>query len=256
MTRVYLTGSKGFIGSYLRPYLEWTGDEIVGTCDDETKYYRPPSDTEFVYHMGALVRPGESNHRRGEYLLSNVTSTQNLFEHVLHSCPSAKVILFGSGTQDTLDSWYAYTKAMAELVGDAYAKFDGLKVYRLRLWGVTGVGKTGDVVNDFAEQAFRNGRIKHGDLTGGRDISDVRDVVPVIVDSVRNGPPGVYTIGRGETTQISQIASFFNVPLEPDPARFRQEAAFHCCPSNSVRGRPIEETLKWVRDSYGKARVE
>jgi nucleoside-diphosphate-sugar epimerase len=252
MTRVYLTGSKGFIGSYLRPYLESTGDEVIGTHDEPFGEY-DVGNAEVVYHLGALVRPQESNYRREEYLFQNV----NMTERLLAACPrGTKVVLFGSGTQDTLDSWYAYTKAMAELVGYAYAKFDGLKVYRLRLWGVTGVGKTGDVVNDFTEQAVRDGRIKHGDLTGGRDISDVRDVVPVIADTVRNGPPGVYTIGRGETTQISQIAAFFKVPLEPDPSRFRQEAAFHCCPSNSVRGRPIEETLEWVRDSYGKARVE
>jgi nucleoside-diphosphate-sugar epimerase len=141
---------------------------------------------------------------------------------------------------------------MAELCGEAYAKFDKLNVYRLRFFGITGVGKTGDVVNDFAEQAAKHANIHHGDLSVARDISDVRDVIPAFDKTVRTLPAGTYYIGRGEATPIKYIAEWFNVPLYKDPARVRDEAPVHCSPSKTVHGRPIEETLQWVYDSWKK----
>jgi len=252
MTKDYLTGSKGFIGSYLRPYLEERGDEITSTADAQWERYKIPTGTDVVYHLGALVRPQESMQQRTLYFDANVRATLDLLEAVKLNAPSAKVVLFGSATQDHLDSWYGYTKAMAELAGDAYAKFDGLSVYKLRLFGVTGIGKSGDVVNDFAEQAARDGRIRHGDLSVARDISDVRDVVPAIERLVRTSPPGVYHIGRGEAIPIRYIAEWFGVPLEPEESRVRKEDSVHVSPARSVDARPIRATLWWVYDAWQK----
>ena len=254
MSRCFLTGSKGFIGTYLRQHLEANGDTILGTSDEplDGLYETPPIpyQTDVVYHLGALVRPQESMTWRRGYLDANVTGTVKVLEAVRLQAPNAKVVLFGSGTQDHLDSWYGYTKQMCELAGEAYAKFDSIPVYKLRLFGVTGAGKTGDVINDFAEQAVRDGRIQHGRLDYARDISDVRDVVPAIVDLVTRHPAGSYYIGRGEATSIEYIAKWFGVPLSQDQRRVRNEAPTHVSPAHSVKGRPIDETLVWVRESY------
>jgi len=248
--KCYLTGSKGFIGWYLTDHLKAQGDEIVGTQDNEGVVYDVPSNTEIVYHLGALVRPQESMRWRRDYLNANVVATLDLLQSVKANAPDAKVVLFGSGTQFHHDSWYAFTKTMAELCGEAYAKFDGLAVYRLRFFGITGIGKRGDVVNDFAEQAARLGTIHHGDLSVARDISDVRDVIPAFDHTVRTLPPGTYYIGRGEATPVRHIAEWFGVPLQEDPSRVRVEAPVHVSPSKTVHGRPIEETLQWVYESW------
>lgn len=254
MVKCYLTGSKGFIGTYLRRYLEERGDEIVGTQDEPAGgAWKMPVGTEVVYHLGALVRPQESNLPawRWRYFDANVRETYNLFSSVRMSVPDAKVVLFGSGGQDHLDSWYGYTKAIGELIGDGFAKFDTMNVYRLRLFGVTGVGKTGDVINDFAEQAARDGRIKHGVLEYFRDISDVRDMVPAIVKVVTEREPGMYRMGRGEATSVKHIAKWFGVPLEFDGTRARNEDVTHVATEKNIpSSRPIEETLKWVYDAH------
>jgi len=179
-----------------------------------------------------------------------VVDTCEMLESVKRSAPRARVVLFGSATQDHHDSWYAYTKTMAELCGEAYAKFDRLQVQKMRLFGVTGVGKSGDVVNHFAEQAAKTGRIRHGRLDTSRDIVDVRDAVPAIVETATRAPPGVHYIGRGKAIPISYIARWFEVPLELDESRVRVEDSIHCSPTASVSGRPIEDTLRWVYDSW------
>jgi len=248
--RCYLTGSKGFIGTYLRKYIEETGSSVVGTVDDWGAEYEIPGDTDVVYHLGALTRPPFSMQDRADYFYANVGGTVDLLDSVKKDCPGAKVVLFGSATQDHLDSWYAYTKAMADSVGEAYAKFYGMSVYRLRLLGVVGVGHVGDVVNEFAEQAVRNGRIRHGNLNVSRDISDVRDVVPAIVERVSSAKPGIHYIGRGSATPVDYLARWFRVPLERDATRVRVEDTTHVSPEASVRARPIEETLQWVLDDW------
>ena len=256
MTNCYLTGSRGFIGSYLRRYLEERGDTIVGTADYTDSPYKIPPQTEIVYHLGALVRPQESNLQsyRHPYFTKNVEAVVRICAVVTDIAPRAKVVLFGSGGQDHLDSWYGYTKAMGELVGDAYAKLDGLQVYRLRLFGVTGVGKTGDVINDFAEQVVRDGQIKHGKLDYLRDISDVRDMVPSIVEVVEKEKPGTYWMGRGQGTFVRNIAEWFKVPLIHDSTRDREEDYAHISPEKRLlSSRPIEDTLEWVLNGHREA---
>lgn len=248
--KVFLTGSEGFIGTHLKSHLVSQGDTITGTSDVPYGTIEIPAGTEVVCHLGAYVRPQESMRRREAYLINNVVGTQQLLEAVITTVPGAKVVLFGSGAQDHLDSWYGWTKKWAEEVGDAYARFDHLKIYRLRLFGVTGVGKTGDVVNDFAEQAARHGHILHGDIEVARDISDVRDVVVAIRRAVDEGHPGIHYIGRGSATPIEFIAKWFGVPLATEASRLRKEEPVYVSPVASVKDRPIEETLEWVYEDW------
>ncbi len=247
--KCYVTGSRGFIAGYLFKHLEACGDEIVGSVDFGGSIMIP-RDTDIVYHLGAFTRPKESQVKRWEYFDANVGGTLAILNRVQTEVPNAKVVFFSSATADHLDSWYGYTKKMAELCCEAYEKFDGLPVYRLRLFGTTGVGHSGDVINDFASQAAKHGRIKHGRLDYKRDISDVRDVVPTITRVVNEEAPGVHYIGRGVSTDIEYVAKWFNVPLEFDESRVRNEDITHVSPVASVKGRPIEETLDWVYKSW------
>lgn len=243
--KAYVTGNKGFIAGYLMPYLLAHGDTIVG-YNDIREPVQIPEGTDVVYHLGALTRPKESQVQRLEYFEANVAGTLEILDETVRCAPKAKVVLFSSATQDHLDSWYGYTKRMAELACEAYTKFDGLSVYRMRLFGTTGVGHHGDAINDFAAQAATLGRIRHGNLDYFRDISDVRDVVPTIVHAVNEKGPGVHYIGRGEATHIKAVAEWFEVPLEFDDSKVRVEDKIHVSPVASVKGRPLEETLDWV----------
>ena len=195
--KCFITGYRGFIAQYLKEHLVSNDDEIIGHTssleDNESLWI--PHNTDIVWHLGAHSRPEESMRLRNRYLKANTEGTLDILQEVKRNSPEAKVVIFGSATQDYLDSWYGYTKKMAELCANAFAKFDGLKIYQLKLFGIVGVGHKGDVINDFAQQAATNKCIKHGRLDYVRDISDVRDAVPAIYSIVTKLPPDTYYIG-------------------------------------------------------------
>ena len=244
----FITGYNGFIAQYLRQHLK--DQTINGYTTNVQDFVDIPKDTDIVWHLGAKTRPQESMEHRHRYIVSNALGTVKVLKSVQRNCPKAKVVYFGSATQDYLDSWYGYTKHMGALACDAYEQFDKLKIYKLKLFGVTGIGHRNDVINDFAEQAAKFKHIKHGELDYMRDISDVRDVVPYIYNIITTKSSDTYYVGRGEATSIRAIANWFKVPLELEDSRVRHETKVHVSSVKNVGFRPIEETLEWIYESW------
>jgi GDP-4-dehydro-6-deoxy-D-mannose reductase len=129
---------------------------------------------------------------------------------------------------------YGVSKACQDLLSYQYAVNFGLRIVRGRLFITTGAGKTGDVLNDFAqrvadvERSGTQGKLRVGNLEVKRDISDVRDVVRAIWTVFEKGDPRQpINIGAGGSFSVRSIAETLvrlsRVPLalEPDPALFR-----------------------------------
>ncbi len=179
-------------------------------------------DPDVVYHLAgqAYVKPSYKEPK--VTYDTNVLGTINLLDAIRRFCPDSAVAMACSGAEYGTPKIlpipeehallpltpYGVSKAAQDMVSFQYHENFGLKTYRLRLFGTTGPGKIGDVANDFASQVALaevsgHPRMKVGNLSSSRDISDVRDVVKGMQIAVDRGEPGeAYNIGRGSAIGV------------------------------------------------------
>ena len=250
MARVLITGGTGFLGRYTALHQKSLGHEVTVTHFHEPAHLVPPADGQLKTHRldvrdGTAVRrlvaelqPDVIYHFAGQAYVTpswedpagtfdvNLRGTLHLLEALRKLRPSCALAFAGSGTEygepaevPTPEdspllptSPYATSKAAADLLCYQYFRSFGIPVFRFRIFGTTGVGKVGDVCNDFASQVARietngiDGRMRVGDLDKRRDIQDVRDAVRAMATVVENGAAGeAYNIGCGEAREVRAI---------------------------------------------------
>ncbi|MGD0719005.1 MAG: GDP-mannose 4,6-dehydratase [Thermoplasmata archaeon] len=273
MARILVTGGTGFLGSHMSHYLAGEGHDVVATyLDPPEASVRTRLGTASTVHLDVRdiaavrrvleeTRPDVVYHFAGQaYVVPstkdpigtfqvNLLGTLHFLETLARTRPRTAFAFAGSGTEygapDRVPtpedaelrptSPYASSKTAADLLCYQYFASDQLPVFRYRIFGTTGVGKTGDVCNDFASQIARiergeiSGPMRVGTLDVRRDIADVRDAVRAMVRVVERGTPGTaYNIGSGEATPVRAILQTLRslahgpVDVEVDPTRFRQ----------------------------------
>jgi GDP-4-dehydro-6-deoxy-D-mannose reductase len=179
-----------------------------------------------VYHFAGRAFVVDSYRNPALTYRVNVMGTLHLLEAIRRSSPATRFAFAGSGTAyGTPDivptpeesplrpgSPYASSKAAADMLCLQYFLGHGLKVYRYRIFGITGVGKEGDVCNDFAGRVARlereesRGPMRVGALDLRRDKADVHDAVRAMELIVERGEPGgAYNIGSGGTVSVREI---------------------------------------------------
>ncbi|HZY91841.1 MAG TPA: GDP-mannose 4,6-dehydratase [Thermoplasmata archaeon] len=250
MSRVLVTGGTGFLGRYMTNFLRAQGHEVTSTFFHEPPRRLPPtqSQDEVVFldvkdgpAVLAMIRerkPDVVYHFAGQaYVIPswedpagtfdvNLRGTLHLLEAIRRTNPRCAVAFAGSGTEYGEPSRiptpedspllptspYASSKAAADLLCYQYFRSSEIPVFRYRIFGTTGLGKRGDVCNDFAsqiatlERGGANGQLRVGDLDKKRDIQDVRDAVRAMVTVVERGEPGeAYNIGCGEARDVRRI---------------------------------------------------
>ncbi len=270
--RVLVTGGSGFIGRYLTAHANELGHEVRGTylgpeelgkvgpaggtlrwdrldirdraaVERLIEEYRP----EAVFHLAAQAYAQRAWEDPVGTFDTNVLGTIHLFEALRKHPPSAGTFLASSastygvaklpmGETTVLNpiNPYGVSKASQDMLSFQYALNFHLRIVRGRLFITTGPGKTGDAVNDFAQQVValerrgKPGELRVGNLDTRRDISDVRDAVRAIWLVFEKGDVREpVNIGAGESYSIRAIAEelvrLARVPLTivPDPARFR-----------------------------------
>lgn len=202
-----------------------------------------------VYHLAAQSLPALSWKEPELTMDVNVRGTIHLFEalkaadlkpRVFVACSSASYGLVPPERTPVKEDWlpqpvhpYGVSKVAQDLLAWQYWRNDKIPAIRGRIFNTTGPGKSADAPGDFAERivaAEREGGsvLRVGNLTGKRDLSDVRDQVKAIVGITRKGAPGeAYNISSGKTLVMQQLAETFvakaRVPmrLEVDPSLFR-----------------------------------
>jgi GDP-4-dehydro-6-deoxy-D-mannose reductase len=271
--RVLITGGSGFIGRHLSRSVAERGHDVVATylapAELAVKPPLPPGArwepldlrdrrrvdrlvdsvrADAVFHLGAQAYAAKAWQSPADTFETNVLGTIHLFEALRRQPPREGVFLASSaaayGTverQPTPEETplrpvnpYGVSKACQDMLAYQYATNFGLRIVRGRLFITTGPGKTGDVLNDFAqrvaklERGGRPGKLRVGNLDVRRDISDVRDVVKAIWTVFEKGEPRQpINIGAGESFSVRSIADSLlrlsRVPLtlEADPALFR-----------------------------------
>ena len=214
----------------------------------------------------------------------NVRGTLHLLEALRHLRPNCAVAFAGSGTEygepDAIPtpeeapllptSPYATSKAAADLLCYQYFRSFEIPVFRYRIFGTTGIGKRGDVCNDFASQIARLEtpgavpRLKVGDLDKKRDIQDVRDAVRAMIAVVERGEAGAaYNIGCGEARDVRGILETLrrlsrrSFDVEEEAARRRRvDEPVHLGDISRLHrlgwrpSIPFEETLRGILDDW------
>ncbi|HEY1198220.1 MAG TPA: GDP-mannose 4,6-dehydratase [Thermoplasmata archaeon] len=271
--RVLITGGSGFIGRHLSQSATERGHEVVGTYLAPSELAGNPSlpsgirwelldlrdrarvdqlvestHADAVFHLGAQAYAGKAWQSPAETFETNVLGTVHLYEALRRHPPREGVFLASSaaayGAVDRLPMTeeallrpvnpYGVSKACQDMLSLQYSLNFALRIVRGRLFITTGPGKTGDVLNDFAQRVAQlerhgqPGKLRVGNLDVRRDISDVRDVVRAIWTVFERGDPRQpINIGAGQSFSVRSIAESLvrlsRVPLtlEPDPTLFR-----------------------------------
>jgi GDP-4-dehydro-6-deoxy-D-mannose reductase len=249
--RVAVTGSSGFVGSHLVPYLRSHGDDVV-TID---RTGTPPVDVtdaaevrevlraarpDAVYHLAALSHVGRSWDAPEAVLRINAVGALN----VLRACLDAgveRVLVAGSadvygvvGPEDlplTEESPirpvtpYGASKAAADVIALQAYLGDGLGTLRVRAFNHTGPGQSVSMlVPGLARRIADAERVAGSKVSVGRvdvvrDLSDVRDVVRAYRLLVELGTPGeAYNVCSGRGVSVRDVAetmlSMSAAPLE------------------------------------------
>ena len=249
--KAIVTGSSGFVGRHLVPYLCACGDEVVPidhngapavdvTDAVEVRSVLQTARPDAVYHLAALSHVGKSWDAPETVFRVNAVGAL----HVLRACADAgvgRVLVAGSadvyGTVFEEDlpltedapvrpiTPYGASKAAADVLALQAFLGDGLPTLRVRAFNHTGPGQsTSMLVPGLAQRvadAERSGgsKVDVGNLDVVRDLSDVRDVVRAYRLLVEHGEAGeVYNVCSGRGVSVRDVAdtmlSMSDAPLE------------------------------------------
>ena len=201
-----------------------------------------------VFHLAAQAYAKRAWADPADTFRTNVLGTIALYEALRKYPPREGTLLAASGAaygapsklpigEDTPlnpTNPYGVSKACQDMLSLQYSLNFGLRIVRARLFGTTGPGKTGDAMNDFAQQVAilersgQAGQLKVGNLDALRDVSDIRDVVRALWLIFEKGDPKEpVNVGAGRSYSIrwiaDQLVQLARVPLTitQDPALLR-----------------------------------
>lgn len=111
--RILLTGSDGYIGSHLKPYLESKGMEVIPYVGDIQEFDIPEGDNiDLVIHLAALTGVRRSLDHTEEYYRVNVLGTREVF--FVCSAMGIPLMFASSSNAKEVTNPYAETKAINE----------------------------------------------------------------------------------------------------------------------------------------------
>lgn len=240
--RALITGSQGFVGSYLRRELEQNGYEVIGLdiCPGEKTVQADLLDGPRLVELVQELAPDSVFHLAGQASVArsweipqrtleiNVIAAVNLMEAVRQAAPKARIVLVGSSDQygnlgeagklvsETTETRpqtpYAVSKKAQEEMAQVYARAYGLHICMTRSFNHGGAGqREGFLIPDFAAGVARveKGLSKSllvGNLTSRRDFTHVKDVVRAYRLISEKGKSGeVYNVGSGVTYSAQEI---------------------------------------------------
>jgi GDP-4-dehydro-6-deoxy-D-mannose reductase len=238
---VLVTGPDGFVGSHLRDEL---GDRFVpydGDVLDSDALREAVRGSDAVVHLAAQSSVAASWEDAMASWRVNVDGTTGVLEAVRAERPGARVLfastceVYGNASRIPTPederiaplSPYAASKAAAELA----CRFSGLDVVVARATNHEGPGRderfaVGSWTRQIARLEAEGGdTLRVGDLSGERDIVDVRDVCRaygLMLDP--SVPAGTYNVASGKTVTMADVVELL-VGLARVPVRIERHEA-------------------------------
>jgi GDP-4-dehydro-6-deoxy-D-mannose reductase len=249
--RVAVTGSSGFVGSHLVPYLRSRGDDVVTidrtgtppvdvTAAAEVRDVLRAARPEAVYHLAALSHVGQSWDAPEAVFRINAVGALNVLRASIDAGVERVLVagsadVYGVVGQEDLPlaeesrirpvTPYGASKAAADVLALQTYLGDGLGTLRVRAFNHTGPGQSPSMlvpglarrIAD-AERAAGS-KVAVGNVDVVRDLCDVRDVVRAYRLLVERGEAGVaYNVCSGRGVSVREVAevmlSMSDAPLE------------------------------------------
>lgn len=240
--KALVTGSEGFVGTYLSKELAENGYEVIRCSLEGGDGFRKLDilDLKAVKEIIREERPDVIFHLAGQANVAyswknpqltmnlNINGILNVLEAVRDHAPESIVIGAGSSdeygvlgengknvTEDTpLNpvTPYAISKVAQEKAAFCYAKANHLDVRMVRCFNLCGVGQgKGFMIPDFASgiaeiEAEKSKELLVGNLDSARDFTDVRDAARAYRLIAEKGKAGeVYNICSGKAYTAREI---------------------------------------------------
>lgn len=201
---------------------------------------------DWVFHLAGYANTGRSFKEPDACWRLNLDGTRAVLEAVAASGRRPRVLFASTGLvygdpdpgRDAIDelttlkpaSPYAASKAAADLLAYQWHRSAGLDVVRVRLFNQIGPRQSADyAVPNFARQiaAIERGEqppeLHTGDLSGVRDLTDVRDMTAALRLVMEKGEAGaVYNAGSGRVHRMADVVSWL-VSLARVPVAVRSK---------------------------------
>lgn len=205
--KILVTGSSGFLGSYLVPRLEQSFE--VYKYDLKEKYdifaLKDLMGIDILVHLAALTNVEESKEDPMRYFWTNAMGTA----HLVKLCIEAKAQMWhisSAAAAIPSSSPYAYSKWFAEQMVEQMQR--PLKAVIVRPENIYGTGMNKD--NLFAKFLYNDSLTVYGSGEQTRDFINITDVVSVISYGLANGWTNIkFDLGTGQRTSVKKIADIF-----------------------------------------------
>jgi len=234
VTRVLVTGARGFVGRYLVEHLAKNGAAVTGWGREHVDLLdrravscamadlRPS----VVYHCAGAAHVGQAFSNIADTLAANVLGTHHVLDALRIAGIHARVLITGSSLVYRQSSRamkeddptgpatpYAVSKLAQEMLGRRAIAEDSQQVLLTRPFNHTGPRQDATyAAPTFARQIalIEKGRMRAeivvGNLDASRDLHDVRDTVRAYVAIVEHGEPGrVYNVCSGQAFKIRDV---------------------------------------------------
>ena len=226
--------------AHLAPHVKILAGDLTDRARTEAVLREARPD--WVFHLAGYANTGGSFRDPDRAWAENLTATRTLYDAIAGSGFRPRTLFVSTGLiygepdrpnepcdeSNTLKpaSPYATSKAAADLVSFQYTRSPGLDIVRVRLFNQVGPRQSADfAVPNFARQiaAAEAGKqppvVETGDLSGQRDITDVRDIVaafPLLLEKGVNGE--AYNAARGESYRIhdllTRLVAMARIPIQ------------------------------------------
>lgn len=240
--RALITGSLGFVGTYLRAELERNGYEVTGLDirsgdntiqvdlmnAEQVKEVITRQKPDVIFHLAGQADVGRSWKIPQATIEINVIAAVNLMEAVRAYNSSVRMVMVGSSDQygnlgaagadvhEELEmkpqSPYAISKRAQEEMAKLYCKSYEMNICMTRSFNHGGAGqRIGFMIPDFASGIVKIERgelrtLSVGNLTSYRDFTHVKDVVRAYRLIAEMGHAGeIYNVGSGKTYSAQEV---------------------------------------------------
>lgn len=263
MSRILVTGDKGFVGQWLVKALKERGDTILGydIVDDhditDLKYlseYVKEFKPDRIFHLAAIASVPKSFDDPLKTMRTNVEGSMN----VLEAAGGIRTLIASTGHVNTDSSPYTVSKLATEKIAKFYPN-----VVITRAHNHAGPGQSDEyAVSSFAKQIAliekrKQAEIRYGNLESTRNYTDVRDIVAAYIRLI-DGEAGTYEVCSDNNYSmehlLTQLKTLARCPImtSPDESMMRETTHFEAWGSDNTI--PLQQTLEDTLN-YWRARV-
>ena len=215
MRRVLVTGSEGFIGKNLCPYLEKRGIEVVPYDIKFGSDLPPLNGIDAVIHLGANSSTTETD-------LKKILNENFIFSGTLYQLCANMEIKFqyasSASVYGVADSFredqfcvplspYAYSKYMFDnWLLNEHHPYQGFRYFNVYGPHEEHKGDQASPITKFIKQVQEDGEIKVFRGKASRDFVHVEDVCEVHYRMLHHDDSGIFNVGTGSSVSFKDIA--------------------------------------------------